>query len=87
MKTPKTYEQLSLFGASDTQQHYQSEMWGQLTFYPTNSNKWKDNCRHCLLWVNKQDQTPNDECLNAPCDPTDRADGQHGYFSIHQFPK
>lgn len=78
--------QLSLFGTTPDQSQYQSAEWGTLTFYPTGSKKWKDNCRHCLLWVHKKDQKPTDECCTAPCSKEDRADGQDGYFGIQNMP-
>lgn len=80
-------EQLSLFGVAPDQNTFQSALWGQLTFCPTDGKKWKDTCRHCLLCVRKDEQTDHDECLSAPCDPTDRADHRNGYFSIQQMPK
>ncbi len=79
--------QLSLFGPSVDKNTFQSAMWGCLTFYSTNSNKWQDNCRHCLLWVHKKLQRPDDECLQAPCSHDDREDGRDGYFSIHNMPE
>ena len=78
--------QLSLFGTTTDQSQYQSTLWGTLTFYPTGSTKWSDNCRHCLLWVRKEDQKPTDECCSALCSKEDRADGQDGYFGIHNMP-
>lgn len=77
-------EQLSLFGTSSDQNSFQSELWGTLDFFPTNSDKWTDNCRHCLLWTREHGQT--DECLRAPCNPDERDDHRRGYFSIHQMP-
>lgn len=74
--------QLSLFGASPDQNTFQSMQWGLLTFYPAKTDKWKDTCRHCLLWGDYCD-----ECLNAPCSSFSRTDGKEGYFSIHDMPK
>ena len=79
--------QLFLFGVTDDQNTFMSELWGKLTFVPTGSNKWKDNCRHCLLWVRKECQKPNDECISAPCSHDCRKDGKDGYFSIHDMPR
>lgn len=82
----KQIVELSLFGASYDQGTFQSTVWGLLTFFPTKSEKWCDNCRHCLLWKRKDDQTRNDECLTAPCSDYERRDGQNGYFSICEMP-
>ncbi len=79
--------QLSLFGVVPDQDAFQSMHWGLLTFFPTKGNKWKDTCRHCLLWVQKDLQTDHDECLSVPCDSIDRKDGMNGYFSIQDMPK
>ena len=78
--------QLSLFGITPSQDTFQSVLWGELTFYPTKTNKWRDTCRHCLLWVHKHQQTDQDECLLAPCSKEDRTDEQNGYFGIHSMP-
>lgn len=78
--------QLSLFWTAPDQNTYQSIIWGTLHFCPTGSTKWSDNCRHCLLWVRKEDQKPTDECCSAPCSKEDRADGQDGYFGIQNMP-
>lgn len=75
-------EQLALIGESDTQMHFTSERWGLLTFFPTKGNKWNDTCRHCLLW----DPVDKAECAQAHCDAEHRADGQNGYYSIHDMP-
>lgn len=69
------------------QNTFESALWGTLAFCPTSSDKWKDNCRHCLLWVRKDCQQPDDECCHAPCTPDTRRDHQSGYYSIHQMPK
>ena len=79
--------QLSLFGTSPDQSTFQSTLWGCLSFYPTDSLKWTDNCRHCLLWVQKRKQRPDDECVIAPCKKDERSDGRNGYYSIHNMPK
>lgn len=78
-------DQLTLFGESSNQNHFTSELWGLLTFVPTGSSSWSDNCRHCPLWMHKGEQTPDDECLRASCSHEDRADGRDGYFSIHNM--
>ena len=79
-------QQLSLFGLATDQGEFMSEIWGLLTFYPTKGNGWKDTCKHCLLWVHQEEQTPQDECLSAPCSCDERADGRNGYYSIHNMP-
>lgn len=78
--------QLSLFGLTPAQDTFVSELWGPLNFIPSESNKWKDTCRHCLLWKHKREHTASDECLSAPCNASDRTDGRNGYFSIQQMP-
>lgn len=76
--------QLSIFGQGPDQDIFQSEKWGTLKFFPTKSDKWVDNCRHCLLWTIEEGIT--DECLRARCTPTEREDHRMGYYSIHQIP-
>ena len=77
--------ELNLWGISVDENHFTSMLWGELQFFPTKSDKWKDTCRHCLLWNNRDGQTK--ECLQAaPCRSNSRLDGQNGYFSIHQMP-
>ena len=71
-------EQLSLFGESSTQEHFHSELWGLLTFFP---HKDDNRCRKCLLCRSEKD------CMNAPCDASERVDKQTGYFSIHEIPR
>ena len=66
---------------------FHSSKWGNLTFIPTRSGKWKDTCCHCPLWVQKDRQTDRDECLRARCTPEERKDKQHGYFSLQQWPQ
>ena len=69
------------------QNTFVSKIWGTLTFVPTGSNsKWNDTCRKCPLWIERQRQTEMDECLRAPCTPSERTDGKHGFFSLHQMP-
>lgn len=82
-----TGTQLSLFGLSVDQNTFQSTLWGQLTFVPTGSEKWSDNCRHCLLWKPSEQQRDDDECLSACCGKDERTDGRCGYFSIQQIPQ
>lgn len=77
-------EQLALIGESDTQMHFSSETWGLLTFFPTKSAKWKDTCRHCLLWDSVLGETP--ECAQAHCTAESRADGKNGFYSIREMP-
>lgn len=77
-------DQLSIFGPAPDQNTFQSEKWGTIQFFPTKTDKWTDNCRHCLLWTREQGQT--DECLRAPCNPDERNDQRRGYYSIHQVP-
>lgn len=71
-------EQLSLFGASSTQQHFSSTLWGMLEFIPSGNDNTK--CRHCLL------SRSDEDCMQAPCDSGERMDGESGYFTIHQMP-
>ena len=78
-------EQLELFGAAPDQNTFQSALWGLLTFFPTKGDEWKDTCRHCLLWNRKQNVI-GAECHFAPCESVQRADGRHGYYSIHEMP-
>lgn len=59
---------------------FNSPTWGQLTFFPTKSNKWNETCRHCLLARSKS------ECHAAHCRSNERTDGKNGYFSIHEMP-
>ena len=61
MKNKET--QLNLWGLSLDQNHFTSMIWGILDFVPTASDKWKDTCRHCLLWNNEKGQTT--ECLHG----------------------
>lgn len=72
-------EQLSFFGESSTQNHFHSEVWGMLVFYAAGS-KEKHKCRHCLLCRS------NEDCMKAPCEPSERQDGVSGYFSVMQMP-
>lgn len=83
---PEQDTQLSLFGLAPDQSELMSATWGLLTFYPTKGNGWKDTCKHCLLWVHKEEQTPQDECLAAPCSCDERADGRNGFYSIRFMP-
>jgi len=46
--------QLEIFGMSADENHFTSTLWGVLTFFPASSNKWKDTCRHCLLFTEKE---------------------------------
>lgn len=78
--------QLELFGLSSDENEFVSDTWGLLTFFPTKGNKWVDTCRHCLLWVQKDQQKPDDECVFAPCSGDERKDGRNGYYSIHNMP-
>ena len=71
------------YGPSEDQMHFTSERWGLLTFFPTKGNKWKDTCRHCLLW----DPEDKEECARAHCEAQIRTDGLNGYYSIHDMPK
>lgn len=63
------------------QDKFYSEVWGELTFFPTKGFDGR-NCSHCLLncdWC-------ENECVNAPCVSVERKDGRNGYFSIHEMP-
>lgn len=87
MKTKqKVLEQLSLFGCSSNQNHFMSEDWGMLEFIETDKATWRDNCRHCPLWIPNHLQSEDDECLQAPCFPEQREDGRQGYFAKHDMP-
>lgn len=81
-----SFEQLSLFGASESGNYYESETWGLLTFFPTRNNDPDKNCRHCLLRCEISDKEHWQECVNAPCCADQRKDGRNGYFSIHDMP-
>lgn len=72
-------EQLSLFGASSTQQHFQSTVWGLLDFF--SASKESTKCKHCILC------RIDEECSTAPCDHEERSDGKSGYYSIHETPE
>lgn len=81
----KTNKQLEIWGLSPDENHYTSLIWGRLDFFPTASDKWKDTCRHCLLWNNVQGSST--KCFEIPpCRSFTRTDGRNGYFSIHQMP-
>lgn len=71
-------EQLSLFGESSTQEHFHSELWGLLEFFP---HKDANRCMKCLLCHSEKD------CLQAPCEASERNDKMTGYYSIHQMPR
>lgn len=73
-------EQLTIFGASSNQNHFYSEVWGQLEFFEAKTDSWTDNCRHCLLLHSA-------ECQEAPCAVEERADKRQGYYAIHDMPK
>ena len=79
-------KQLELFGISEDQMTFTSELWGVLSFFPSQTNKWTDTCKHCLLWDNKKREcaAPHGQ---APCASYERYDGQEGYFAIHDMPK
>ena len=72
-------------GESDNQMHFTSETWGLLTFYTTKSDKWKDTCRHCLLWDSVLGETL--ECATAHCRTESRLDGKNGFYSIRNMPQ
>lgn len=90
MKKPSqptaSLDQLSLFGASSSQNYFNSEDWGLLTFVPCDSVRWNDTCRHCPLWKPNEIVSDDDECLAAPCNHDQRADGLDGYFAKHDMP-
>lgn len=79
--------QLDLFGLQAGEDEFVSERWGRLTFYPSESERWTDTCRHCLLWVRKDERRDDDECLRAPCSGCDRRDGRNGFFGIMEMPR
>lgn len=60
---------------------FYSNLWGELTFFPTNDSSLK-NCRRCLLNCDKC----LEECFQAPCLAIHREDKKNGYFSIHEMP-
>lgn len=86
MATPevktKHFIQTSLFVDEVEQNYLVSDDWGKVYFHEAKTNKWKDTCRHCLLWNGGQQH----ECDIAPCTPDERRDHKEGYFSIQQFP-
>lgn len=59
---------------------YLSPVWGATQFFPVSGKAVGAKCRHCIL------QRTDSDCLAAPCEPSERTDGQSGYFSIHQMP-
>jgi hypothetical protein len=63
-----------------SQQTFMSATWGLTQFFPTGTDRWTDNCRHCLLYR-------SEECHKAPCTDVEREDGQRGYYSIQQMPE
>ena len=65
---------------------FRSKRWGLLTFVPKDSTRWTDTCRHCPLWVRRDEQSKGDECLAAPCTAEQRHDGLNGYFTINNIP-
>lgn len=81
----KVGEKVISFGMSADENHFTSTLWGVLTFFPASSNKWKDTCRHCLLWDNA-----GCHCSEPPgsarCADYERTDRREGYFSIQQMP-
>lgn len=60
---------------------FYSNLWGDLTFFPTNDS-FEKNCRRCLLNCKEC----FDECSQAPCLASQREDHKNGYFSIHKMP-
>lgn len=78
--------QLERFGMSTDENHFNSALWGVLTFFPASSNKWKDTCRRCLLWDHANGHC-TEACESARCAENERTDRKAGYFSIHQIPK
>lgn len=72
-------KQLSLFGASEKQDTFMSMTWGLTTFFQTKDDQWAHNCKLCIL-------NRSVECCLAPCTVEERADGQRGYYSIHNMP-
>lgn len=87
MRTINDIAQLSMFGVSPDGMRFQSERWGCLVFHASGGSRWSDTCRHCLLWVRKDMQAEDDECLSAPCSGGERRDGLDGYFSIQKMPE
>jgi hypothetical protein len=62
------------------QQHYHSELWGDVEFFPVSGKSVATKCKHCIL------QRTDIDCLSAPCTSLEREDGLDGYYSIHQMP-
>ena len=60
---------------------FHSDLWGDVEFFPVSGKAVSTKCKHCIL---ARDETA---CLQAPCTPQEREDGQDGYYSIHQMPK
>lgn len=65
----------------DNQQQYNSVMFGMTYFFPVTGKAVNTKCKHCIL------QRSDTDCVEAPCSPGERKDGQHGYYSIHEMPK
>lgn len=80
----KRFIQGELFESAD-QSYFLSEVFGLLDFHPAEDDKWIHNCQKCLLWDPEKGQT--EECLMAPCTPSQRADHSNGYYSIKQMPR
>jgi len=77
--------QLEIFGMSADESQFTSTMWGVLTFFPASTNKWKDTCRHCLLWDNAASHC-SEPPGSARCADYERTDKREGYFSIQEMP-
>lgn len=77
--------QLESFGMSADEQQFTSPLWGVLTFFPAPRNKFKDTCRHCLLYDNVAGHC-SEPPGSARCADYERSDRREGYFSIHQMP-
>ena len=63
------------------QDTFTSDLWGEVQFFPVSGKAVNTKCKHCILLRTEQD------CLDAPCTPHEREDGQDGYYSVHQMPK
>lgn len=78
-----TGTQLELFGSTVDENHFVSELWGVLQFYPTRTDDMKETCRKCMLRCLEC----SEECAKAKCTADQRRDKRNGYYSIHQMPK
>lgn len=62
------------------QTQYESRRWGVAQFVRATKQTANTKCRHCIL------QRSPEDCDSAPCKPSEREDGQDGYYTIQQMP-